>query len=247
MTDAPGTVVPLRPAAVPLAVRGWHGIKKRQEPWTAEQYETWAALGGESYLVDSASSSPAWLNGLQTGFWIRSINDQPFDDFERSRGRVGDVVIVRADVPGIGPVIRSLTLSAEPSKQARAPRQNTEAKRRSPQWKSEPPVLAGKRVFKDSRPAFLELAARHPHVRRHAWLLTELLKREWRIGIKIRHKKVAEAVGCSRATVQRAQDCCQHFGFLHVISGKAKHRSNSFEVCWPAGSEPQSKRETKRC
>jgi hypothetical protein len=47
--------------------------------------------------------------------------------------------------------------------------------------------------------------------------------------------------------VKRAQMCCQHFGFLHVLSGKAKHRSNAYEVCWPAGSEPQSRRETKRC
>jgi hypothetical protein len=242
MSDSPSLapVIQLRPAAV----RGWHGIKKRPEPWTAEQYETWAALGDECYLVDSAPDSPAWLNGLQNSFWVRSINDQSFDTFERSGGRVGDVVIVRAEVPGIGPVIRSLTLSAEPRKKVRSPRQNAEANHQAPQWKREPPVLAGKRVFKESRPAFLEFAARHPHVRRHAWLLTELLKHEWRIGIKIRHRKIAEAVGCHPSTVKRAQTCCQHFGFLRVISGKAKHRSNSFEVCWPAGSEPQPRRDT---
>jgi hypothetical protein len=233
MIDAPGTIVPLHPAA---PARGWHGIKKRPEPWTAEQYETWSALGGDCYLVDSAPGSPAWLNGLQTAFWIRSINDQSFDDFERSRGRVGDVVIVRADVPGIGPVIRSLTLSAEPQKQARAPRQNTEAKRRSPQWKSEPPVLPGKRVFKDSRPAYLEFAARHPYIRRHVWLLAELLKREWRKGIIVRHKTVAEAAKCSPRTVKRAQAICAHFGFLSVESGKRAHRHNTFSVCWPSGA-----------
>src|SRR5437879_4579316 len=117
MTDAPGTVVPLHPAA---PTRGSHGIKKRPGPWPAEQYQTWSALGGDCYLVDSTPGSPAWLNGLQATFWIRSINDQPFDDFERLGGRIGDVVIVRAEVPGIGPIIRSLTLSAEPQKQGRA-------------------------------------------------------------------------------------------------------------------------------
>lgn len=245
MSEIPPSA-PVIPLRVVPPLRGWHGIRKRPEPWTAAEYETWSALGGDCYLADSSPGSPAWLNGLQTGFWIRSINDQLFDDFEKSEGRIGDVVIVRADVPGIGPVIRSLTLSAEPQKQARPARQKADSKRQSPQWVRKPPVLAGRRVFKNTRPAYLELAARHPDVRRHAWLLTELLKREYRIGIQIRHKKIAEAVGCHPTTVKRAQACCQHFGFLRVLSGKSKHRSNSFEICWPAGSEPQPRSEKQR-
>jgi hypothetical protein len=183
--------------------------------------------------VDSAPGSPAWLNGLQTGFWIRSINDRPFDDFERSGGGVGDVVILRAEVPGIGPVIRSLTLSAEPSK-ARSPRQKIAAKRQSPAWKREAPVLAGKRVFKDARPALLEFAAAHPHVKRHIWLLVHLLKREWRKGIIVKHETIAKAVGCHVSRVKRAQSCCEHFGFLRVISGKRSRKYNTYEVCWPS-------------
>jgi hypothetical protein len=233
MSDASSTVIPLRQTSPP---RGWHGIKKRPEPWTAQEYETWSALGGECYLVDSAPGSPAWLNGLQSGFWIRSINDQPFDDFDRSGGRIGDVVIVRAEVPGIGAVLKALTLGAQPLKRVQSERQKADTKRSAPKWKSEPPVLPGKRVYKDSRARYLEYAARHPLVRKHVWFLTELLKRDWKRGIIPRHATIAKAVGCSIATVQRSQACCQHFGFVNVISGQHAHRHNTFEVCWPAGS-----------
>jgi hypothetical protein len=67
------------------------------------------------------------------------------------------------------------------------------------------------------------------------WLLTALLKMEWHRGITPRHNTIAKAAGCSKSAVKRSQSCCQHFGFLRVISGKRSHKHNTYEVCWPAG------------
>jgi hypothetical protein len=220
-------VIPLRP--VPI-VHGWHGMRKRdQAAYRPEDWQIWAALGiDDARLIDVAPGSPAWLADLRDGAWITAINDMPFDGF--INGAVGQIIEVRAQLPGVGPVIRKLVLVAPPEKKSKAPRQQT----REPAWKLEPPVLPGKRVFKDSRPALLEFAARHPHVKRHVWLLLHLLQREWRKGIIVKHKTIAEAVKCHVSRVKRAQSCCQHFGFLRVNSGKRTRQHNSYEVCWPA-------------
>jgi hypothetical protein len=205
-------------------------MQKRAEPWNAEQYATWSALGGECWLCDSAPGSPAWLNDLRAGFWVRSVNDRPLDEFERIGGSIGDVVIVRADVPGVGPVIRSVTLSAP---KARTKRPTTTTKRQPAQWTRERSILPGRRVYKRDRPKYLAFAAHHQHVSIYAWFLIGLLEREYKIGIKIRHAKLAEALGRHPSTIKRAQSCCAHFGFLRVLSGKAGHRSNQYEPCFP--------------
>jgi hypothetical protein len=235
MTDSAAgpsaTVVPLRPPTTPPA-RGWHGMKARsQKSYTPEDWKRWGELGGDAWLVNIERGSPAWLADVRTGAWVLSINGQSYDTFERAGAAVGAAISVKAFYPGLGVFDRTLPLIEPPSKTS-APKPN----RMPPAWKREPAVLPGERVFKDSRPAFLELAARHPHVRRHVWLLAELLKREWRKGIVIRHNTIAKAAGCDVSTVGRAQTICVHFGFLSVESGKRKHRSNSFTVCWPSGT-----------
>jgi hypothetical protein len=100
-------------------------------------------------------------------------------------------------------------------------------------------VLPGKQVFKDERARYLELAAQHPYVRSHTWFLALLLKMHWHRGIIPRHATIAKAASVSVSTVKLSQACCQHYGFVRVISGKRSHRHNVYEVCWPAASEPR--------
>jgi hypothetical protein len=107
-------------------------------------------------------------------------------------------------------------------------------RRAAPAWSRQRPVLPGKQVFKDTRAKYLEFAAQHPHVRRHSWLLARLLKMQCIIP---RHSTIAKAAGVSPSTVKLAQACCCHFGFVRVLSGKRAHKHNTYEVCWPAGTE----------
>jgi hypothetical protein len=230
-------VVKLPTSAGP-ASRGWHGMTARsQRRYSSDDWKTWGDLAADqARLVDSAPGSPGWLGDLRCGVWILSVNGMGFDDFERSAAAVGDVIEIRAFASGLGSFSRKLALIAAPGKNPAAPRQRNRA---APAWKRERPVLPGKKVFKDARPSYQEFAAQHPFVRRHVWLLTNLLKMQWHRGIIPRHTKIAKAAGCCTATVKLAQACCQHFGFLRVTSGKRSHRHNTYEVCWPAGSEPK--------
>jgi hypothetical protein len=202
-----------------------------QARYRPEEWRVWGALGNDdARLVDVTPGSPAWLADLRDGAWVIAINAQPFEDF--TGGVAGQTIEVRAFQAGIGPIVRQLVLAAPPARTKKAARPAT----RLPTWKLEPPVLPGKRVYKDTRARYLEYAARHRFVHKHVWFLTELLKRDWKKGIIPRHKTIAEAVGCSVATVQRAQACCHHLGFVKVTSGQRSHRHNTYEVCWPAGS-----------
>jgi hypothetical protein len=227
----PSEVVPFPATA---SARGWHGMMARnQKRYCPDDWKTWGELGGDARLVDSARGSPAWLGDLCRGVWILSINGMEFDAFERLPAAVGDVVEVRAFSAGLGSFGRKLVLVHPPPKILATPRQRS---RVPPAWTREQPVLPGKQVFKDSRAPYLELAAKHPFVRRHVWLLTRLLKMHWHRGITPRHRTIADAAGCSTAAVKRSQACCQHFGFLRVTSGKRSHRHNTYEVTWPVGS-----------
>jgi hypothetical protein len=224
-------IVPLRPPAAPAAC-GWHGMKARtQRRYTSEDWKRWGELGEDARLVDSERGSPAWLADVRTGTWVLSINGHPFDAFERAGAAVGTAVCVKAFFPGLDTFSRTFLLIEPPTKTS-APR-----RRDPPAWTRERPVLPGKRVFKDSRARYLEFAARHPFVRRHVWFLAELLKRDWHRGIIPRHATIAAAAGCGTSSVKRSQACCQHFGFVRVISGKRAHKHNTFEVCWPAGAD----------
>jgi hypothetical protein len=225
----PSEVVPF---PVTAKVRGWHGMTARnQKRYSVDDWKTWGELGDDARLVDSTHGSPAWLGDLRLGVWILSINGIGFEAFERLPAAVGDVIEVQAFAVGLGSFGRKLVLVPPPAKTA--PRQRS---RVPPAWTREQSVLPGKRVFKDSRPAYLELAAKHPFVRRHVWMLTRLLKLDWHRGITPRHKTIAKAAECSTAAVKRSQACCRHFGFLRVTSGKRTHHHNTYEVTWPVGS-----------
>jgi hypothetical protein len=235
MTDlsaGPGaTSLPLRPPT-PTA-RGWHGMKARsQRRYRPEDWKIWGELGDVARLVDTERGSPAWLADVRSGAWVLSINGQSFDAFEQVGAAVGAAVCVRVFFAGLDTFSRTFSL-IEPRTKASGPPQ---PKRTPPVWTRERAVLPAKRVFKDSRARYLEFAARHAFVRRHVWFLAELLKRDWHRGIIPRHATIAAAAGCSISAVQRSQRCCQHFGFIRVVSGKTLHRHNSYEVCWPAGS-----------
>jgi hypothetical protein len=231
-------VVKLSPTATGATPRGWHGMTARpHRRYRPDDYAAWNEIGNDAdaCLVDTVRDSPAWLGDIKSGTWVISINGMGFDAFERSSPAVGAVIEVRAFAAGLGSFSRRIVLIAPPEKDhSSGPRQRNRA---PPAWKRERPVLPGKPVFKDARPCYLELAARHPFVRRHVWLLTTLLKMHWHRGITPRHTTIAKAAGCSTTAVKRSQACCQHFGFLKVTSGKRLHRHNRYEVTWPVGSE----------
>jgi len=236
MTDtahSSGDIVPF-PGVSLAPARGWHGMIARPlRRYSPDDWKTWGDLG-EARLVDSARGSPAWLVDICRGIWILSINGVGFEAFERSPAAIGTLVEIHAFAPCLGSFSRTLILVEQPAKGA-APRQK---KRAPPAWTRERPVLPRKQVFKEKRARYSVFAAQHPHVRHHAWFLTLLLKMQWRRGIIPRHETIGKAAGVSTSTVKLAQACCRHFGFVRVISGKRSHRHNTYEVCWPAGSDP---------
>jgi hypothetical protein len=230
----PSEVVPFPATA---SARGWHGMTARnQKRYRPDDWQIWGKLGDDARLVDSVRDSPAWRSDIRTGVWVISVDGIGFDAFERSPGAVGDIVEVRAFCTGLGSFSRKLVLVEQPAKTASSPRQRS---RVPPAWKRERPVLPGKQVFKDTRARYLEFAAQHPYVRRHTWLLARLLKMQWHRGIIPRHKTIAAAARVGISAVKLSQACCQHFGFVRVISGKQSHKNNVYEICWPAGSEPR--------
>jgi hypothetical protein len=230
---ATGDIVPF-PGTPSVKARGWHGMTARsQKRYSSDDWKTWGSLAiDQARLVDGVPGSPAWLGDIRRGVWILSINAMGFDAFEQLPAVVGDVVEVQAFSPGLGSFSRKLILVGQP----RTASPSRQRSRVPPAWTREQPVLPGKQVYKDSRPRYLEFAAKHPFVRRHVWLLTTLLKMHWHRGITPRHSTIAKAAGCSTMAVKRSQACCRHFGFLRVISGKRSHRHNSYEITWPAGS-----------
>ena len=118
----------------------------------------------------------------------RSIDGISLDDFEICGGAVGRVVEVCAYIKGLGTRTYKFALVEKPSDRA---------KKAPPTWKGERPVPPGENVSRRDRLRYLEFAARHPYVRRHVWLLSELLKREWYREIIPRHATIAAATGCS--------------------------------------------------
>lgn len=229
---ASGDIVPF-----PGTPRGWHGmIARPQRRYSRDDWKTWGDLAiDQARLVDGLPGSPAWLSDLRRSVWIISINEMDFDTFERLPSGVGDIVEVRAFSPVLGSFSRKLVLVEQPAKTASSSRQRS---RVPPAWTRERPVLPGKRVVKDARPRYQEFVAQHPVMRRHAWLLTILLKMQWHRGIVPRHRTIAKAARVGISAVKLSQACCRHFGFLRVNSGKSSHKHNVYEVCWPAGSEP---------
>lgn len=225
-------VVPISAGAVAARaalVRGWHGMTARdQAKWKVDDWNSWGELADEgARLVNVVRGSPAWLCDMRSGAWVRSIDGISLDDFEICGGAVGRVVEVCAYIKGLGTRTYKFALVEKPSDRA---------KKAPPTWRGERPVPPGENVSRRDRLRYLEFAARHPYVRRHVWLLSELLKREWYRGIIPRHATIAAATGCSIDAVKLSQACCQRFGFLRVTSGKKMHTSNKYEVTWPFGS-----------
>jgi len=224
------------PAQPTPILRGWHGMTQRPQKCNrGEDWRAWSELGDDARLVDSARDSPAWRSDIRGATWVLSLNGMSFEAFERSGASIGDTVEVRAFSQGLGSFTRTLVLVEVPLRPAAGERRRNRAQ---PLWSRERPVLPGKQVHKAQRTRYMEFVAQHPHVRRHVWFLSRLMKHHWHRGIIPRHATIATAAGVSASTVKLAQRCCCHFGFVRITSGKRAHRHNSYEVCWPAGSEP---------
>lgn len=234
-TEQPANVFPINGAVAVRAVPtpgppGWHGLtarpqgKYRPEDW-AKWDANWASFGDGACLVDVANGSPASRNDLRSGAWVISINGRSLREFEHSGGGVvGQVIEVMAFIDGFGIFPRKFALTEKPTK-----------KSRRPAWKDTVPVPPGERAPREKRYAWLELARAHPQVRRHVWFLeTLVLKFEGRKGIFPKHETITLTNKCSRSAVQRAQACCQHFGFIRINSGKHFGRANTYEPTFPS-------------
>jgi hypothetical protein len=217
VTDASGTVVPLRHAA-PLAPPGYLGLiqKTIEVDWVmAEKY-------GPPVIV--ATRSPAWKAGLRSDDFVTTINDQEFQAFHAKMPPAGTQFRIVAYRRSVG-IMRTFGV-LEPA----TPRKP----KRKPAWTRERSVLAGKPVLKPDRPKYWKLVSRHPFVRRYQWYLTTLVEMDWGRGLYAKHETIAAKANTNKWAVRRAQACCANFGFVRVTSGKRKHKSNYCDVCWPA-------------
>jgi hypothetical protein len=114
--------------------------------------------------------------------------------------------------------------------------------RKLPSWRQLPPVLPSAQVDRDERPAYLGFAGKHLNLKPiDVRLLIVLLEHDWHKGIIPKHATLAAEMRCSIATIRRSIERTRYFGFLHVISGKARHTSNEYSVRWPAGHQRKSK------
>jgi hypothetical protein len=209
MTDSPtvSAVIPLRAVTPPP---GYLGLTAR----TVEY--------GVPVIV--AARSPAWKAGLRSDDFVTTINDQEFYAFHAKMPPTGTQFRIVAYRRTVG-IMRTFGILAPAT-----PRQL----KRRPAWSREPSVLAGRPVLKSDRPKYWKLVSRQPFVRRYQWYLTTLIEIDWGRGLFPKHGTIAVKANANMRAVRRAQACCAHFGFVRVTSGKLKHKSNYYDVCWPA-------------
>jgi hypothetical protein len=167
--------------------------------------------------------SPAWMDGLRSGDFITTINHQPFAAFQANLPSAGTPYAVVAYRKGLGTIRTFGIVGKVPT-----PKQ-------TPSWQKSPPVLAGKRVEKNERPAFLGALSGHRNLRAcDKVLIHVLIECDGRMGILPAHHIIAKRLRCSVRSVQRWSERCRYFGVLRVESGKRRRTSNTYTVCWPA-------------
>jgi hypothetical protein len=210
-----------RPAG-PQEPRGYLGLTQRtiEVDWAhVEQY-------GPCVLV--APRSPAWQAGLRSNDFVTSINDQTFEAFHAATPAAGVQFCIVAYRKGVGKISTFGCLASFPKPKP------------EPEWGNAQGVLPGKLVERGDRAQYMNLVTTHRDLSsRDTRLLQILLNIQWHRGIIPSRAEIAEKMHCCRKTVQRSIARCQHFGFLRVVSGKAKYTSNTYFVCWPGNSGPK--------
>jgi hypothetical protein len=178
--------------------------------------------------------SPAWMDGLRSGDFITTINHQPFAAFHANPPSAGTPYAVVAYRKGLGTIRTFGTVGTTPK-----PKQ-------APAWQKSPSVIAGKRVEKNERPAFLGWLSTRRNLRScDKVLIHALIEFDGRKGILPKHNSIAKHLGCSVRSVKRWIERCRHFGILRVESGKCSWTSNTYTVCWPAGYTFKPRAETR--
>jgi len=223
MTDAPGTVVPLRLVA-PAAPLGYLGLIQK----TVEV--DWATVAEHGPSVFVQPRSPARAAGLRNGDYVVSINDLPFDVFY-------------AKLPPPGTQVRIIIFRAELGRlTAYALLKSPPKPKRVVAWERMPAILPGRVVGKKDRPKYLDFITKYAALSsRETHLLTVLLNMEWHEGIIPSHATIAGKMHCSVPTVKRSIARCMHFGCLQVTSGKGIGRTNSYQVCSPSTTAGRSR------
>jgi hypothetical protein len=220
MSESPplAPVIPLRaiPQLPPPA--GYLGVIQK----TIEV--DWARIAEHGPCVLVKPQSPARVAGLRNGDYVVSINDLPLDVFQDKPPPPNTAVRIVFFRPRLGRQTIFCLLGEKP----RPPHK--------PPWGRERSVLAGRPVLKPQRPKYWKLVSRHPFVRKFQWYLTTLIEIDWGKGLYPKHETIALKANSNVSAVRRAQACCAHFGFVRVISGKCRHKSNYYDVCWPAGT-----------
>jgi hypothetical protein len=167
--------------------------------------------------------SPARKEGVRTGDYIKAINGKTYTDFHADPPPPGKQFTIEAFRHGSGEYRTFGVLGREPKPN------------KQPAWLSAPAVLPGRVVARNERPAFLGFIAKHRRIPyRYKTIIGVLIEHDGKGGIFPKHGTIAAEMGCSIATVKRAICCCQHFGVLHVMSGKPQRASNRYFLCWPA-------------
>jgi membrane-associated protease RseP (regulator of RpoE activity) len=199
-------------------------VRHTQQDWVVYQ-----ELGaGELALVNVAEYSPAWYAKLRNGTWITEIDGKSFDDFEKVGAPVGTAVVVKGFHAKRGHFETSIALGEKP-KVKRSPRSASRAR--------VPHAESGRVIARIERPKWLTALATAKYLSPIARALGSFLCNRAinNHGFTDRwsYQTLAEALGVSRATIQRAIAELRQAGFLKVQSGAKARRVNRYGVTWP--------------
>jgi hypothetical protein len=185
----------------------------------------WTLVETYGPCVVVVSRSPAMKAGLRSSDYIISINGVRFDEFHKAIPPAGTRFEIVAWRKNLGEIRVFGTLA-------------NVAKTRLEQAEQSPTVPAGKRVSKTERPVFIGFISDHPNL--HAIdvrLLLVIIERDWGDGTIQSRSALANRLGRSIRSVDRATLRCRQAGVLRVRSGKARCEATAYFVTWPANHE----------
>lgn len=180
------------------------------------------ARHGPCVLVEPRS--PAYIGGLRSGDFIKTINHQSFAAFHASTPGAGTPYAIVAYRKSLGTIRTFGTIGSLPKANP------------APAWQKSPPILTGKPVERKERPAFVGWLSKHRNLRPcDTILMLALIEFDGPKGAIPKHGTIAKHLNCSIRSVKRRIERCKYFGVLRVESGKCRRTSNSYTACWPAG------------